>query len=272
MTILSERHVLLGVLRQISDRKQPCLMAVDCIGESPQRQGLNTLQNAFTFSFPSLAYYTVIQDVIVRSNPAATWKQVQSPFFTASQNRVYTVYFLMDYQVDQALCFVGLESALLSLIKSTRLSNDGSRKCFDWSSWGPDSTRLIRDLPFSRAWRWFEFGTRFVGTRSTATHRLCVDVYDFNQLAMRYHGQREEGAATTRLNTNGVEVQGGVEEADHQLVYVTAPTRLMAGDVFRDQVETKLCYGLRSWQVREAYIGLVPAMCSEDGIVLAVSD
>ena len=274
MTILSERHVLLGVIYQLSDRrKQPCLLVVDFIAEPPQQQGLDTLQNTLTFSFPVLAYDSVIQDVIVRSNPAATCTQDSEspfPFFAASYNRIYAVYFLMDHQVDRALCFVGLESALLSLIWSTGFPS--GRRRFEWSAWGPDSTRLIRDLPFSRAWRWFTYGTRFIGTRSSPTHPY-VDVYDFNQLALRYYGRRGTGTATTRLNTDGVKAQGGVEEErDHQLVYVTTPTRLVAGDVFHDQVETKLGYGMRSWQVHEASIESVPAMCSEDGIILVVSN
>ena len=85
MTILSKRHVLIGVLHRVSDyRTQPCLFVVDFITESPQRQGLDTLQNALTFSFPVLAYGTAIQDVIVWSNPAAQDSESPFPFFAAS--------------------------------------------------------------------------------------------------------------------------------------------------------------------------------------------
>jgi hypothetical protein len=81
-----------------------------------------------------------------------------------------------------------LTSGLMKFVRA----HDGSGSLIEWENWGPSNTRIL-DLPFglSDTWVCYTFGKKFVyprpdsSGRSTREPDLFLDVYDFNQLAIR---------------------------------------------------------------------------------------
>jgi hypothetical protein len=264
MSFLSERHLMLGVVRLDGTHgiTEASLVMLDFVAEGPERRELNAVENAFTFYFPRLAEDMDITDIQIRSDPAPIWTpdpKLAVPFFTARHNRLYVITLGVVNGTFRTVLLYALGNTFLSLIKQA----DGQgNKQFGWDRWGPDGTRMmIPQHAHSRTWVCYVYGTRCVTTkRWSRTRRLYL--YDFNQPALRWSKQKD--ARMSDMN-NAVED----DELEGYLACVTAPTRLEAGDIFEEEVETRLGYRMGYWTVP----GVMPleAMCSEDGLILVVS-
>ncbi|KAK2461640.1 hypothetical protein APHAL10511_006103 [Amanita phalloides] len=256
ISFLSDRHLILGILRMsiILEKLEPNLVVVDFIAEGPERRWMDTLENACTFRFPSLADTATALDIEVRSDPAPTWapdSNLSVPFFIARYKRLYVITLLMHTGANfpTTLVLYAIGNTFLSLIERPA----GMKTAlFDWDTWGPDGSRMtISPFPQSSTWVCYVYGTR-----SVSRLRNCyVLMLDFNQLALRFYKERGD--------QNAVDT---ADDEDERLVCVTAPSRLEAGSIFAEDVETRLGYRVKAWVMPD----VVPrhAMCSEDGIVL----
>ena len=278
MTFLSERHIIIGVLRMAGGTlfvTEAILVAVDFIAESPDRRWLDDAETAFVFFFPPLAETVDILDVTVFSDPAPIWKPHSSlpvPFYTALHDRLYVVNILVrpggnDVRTVQLFA---LDSSFLSLME--KVSDERVR--FDWALWGPNGTRMmVPEFPDSGWFTRYVDGRRYVSTRASHTEPAhFVHVYDFNQRALRRSKLHESNAA--HLANAGVAVAGAMNAAKGEKIQpylsVTEPTKFKGG-IFRDEVETRLGYRLKRWEIPGRPV-ILSVMCSEDGIVLVVSE
>lgn len=262
MAFLSERYLMLGVVRFDTEAS---LVIVDFVAEASEQRELDAVENAFTFHFPRLAENTFIPNMQIRSDPAPIWTpdpKLAVPFFTARHNRLYVISLVLVNGNFLTILFYALGNTFLSLIKQ---AGGQGNKQFSWDRWGPEGSRLI--IPrraLSPTWVCYVYGTRCVSTRrQSRTKRVCL--YDFNQLALRWSKQQD--ARMSDIN-NAVEDDG----LEGCLVCVTAPTRFEAGEIFEEDVETRLGYRMGYWTVPGVTPGMsLEAMCSEDGLVLVVS-
>lgn len=254
---------MLGVAQLDADTflMNPNLVIVDFIAEASERRDLYTLENAFTFHFPRLAEHTNVQDIRIRSDPAPIWTpdpKLAVPFFTARHNRLYVVTLCMVHGIFRTVYLYALGDTFISLIKQA----DGQNKQFAWDTWGPDGSRMIvSPSVHSRTWVCYVYGTRCVSARGRRRTRR-IDVYDFNQPALRWH-EHQDARKPDMSNA----VEDG--EPERRLVCITVPTVLEAGDIFWEDVETRLGFRMGRWSVPEDM--LLEAMCNEDGLVLVVS-
>ena len=252
MMFLSERYVMFAAFREVED-VEPCLLVADLLSmAATDPRTPRELGNTFTFYFPPFANSVLVQNFYIRSNPQPTREPEQVPFSTASDNRLCVTYFRV-YDDGQSLCFVAFASSFLSLIEIAARCN---MKRFEWYMWVPDNCRIIPKMYYSNVWFLAMYGTKVVAKRSPRGRQAYLDVYDFNQLALR----KEE----KDLN------RGTDERAIKGWKCVSAPAVFRAGDVFKCEVETRLGYRLKSWAIPRELSSCSP-MCSEDGIILVVS-
>jgi hypothetical protein len=280
MTFLSERHIIIGVLRVVPGTlfvPEASLVAVDFIAESPDRRRLDDVENAFVFCFPPLAEAVDILDITVFSDPAPVWKPHSSlsvPFFTARHDRLYVINILVrpDGNEVRTVQLFALDSSFLSLME--KISDEKDMR-FDWALWGPNGTRMIvPEFPDSGWFTRYVNGRRYVSTRASPMEPAhFVYVYDFNQLALGRSILLESKAA--HLLNADVAAAGAMVKAKgekvQQYLGVTAPTKFTGGGIFRDEVETRLGYRVKCWAIPERP-EILSVMCSEDGIVLVVSE
>jgi len=52
---------------------------------------------------------------------------------------------------------------------------------------------------------------------------------------------------------------------------ITAPTKIGGGEIFQDEVETKLGYNVKCWEI-PGRPRVQSAMCGEDGLVVVYGD
>ncbi|KAF8640379.1 hypothetical protein AX17_000049 [Amanita inopinata Kibby_2008] len=276
MAFLSERYLILATLRlsDTLDELEPTLTAVDFVATPPQRRRLDELESIFTFCFPPMAETASALDIEVRSDAAPIWTpgpELTVPFFTSRNNRLCVITLLVDPggNFAQEIVLHALGSTFLSLMKEASLSETATQ--FDWDMWGPEGSRMsMPAFPRSQTWVCYVYGTRYVSTGLSRRRRAgYVYMYDFNQLGLRWHKQRQEDAgggseATARKGAEDVD-----EEAEERLLCVTAPTVFEAGTIFRDEVETRLGYRVRGVAIPgEPSMLSRSAMCSEDSIIL----
>ncbi|PFH54809.1 hypothetical protein AMATHDRAFT_134646 [Amanita thiersii Skay4041] len=270
MSFLSERHIILGVLRlsDILEDFEPSLMVVDFIAEPPDLRDLDELENVYTFCFPPLANNIDVLHINIRSDPAPGWapdRSLSVPFFLARDCRLYVITLLVhtgdNLATEVVFCVLG--NTFRSLIRG--VSSNQATTQFDWMTWGPDGSRMvIPPFPHSQTWVCYVYGTRYVTFRPSRHHSGYVYVFDFNQYAVRRH---QDGMGATGIS----EVEGEEAPNERQLC-VTSATVIEAGKIFRDEVETRLGYLVKAVALpRDTRLSLRWAMCSEDSIIVVVS-
>jgi len=275
MTFLSERHIIMAVYGMQYGTQiivGANLVAIDFIAESPERQRLDDMENAFVFCFPPLAEMAAALDISIFSYPVPTWKphsNLSVPFFTAQHDRLYVINIpvRIDGGIVRTVQLFALDSSFRRLMER---ASDEKGACFDWASWGPDGTRMmIPEFPDSSWYTRYVHGRRYASTRASHIEPArFVYVYDFNQLALRQSKLHESNAAYSCnadiADTGAMDTETG--EKLQPYINVTAPTRVKGG-IFQDEVETRLGYRVKCWNI-PGQPAILSALCSEDGIVL----
>ncbi|KIL61350.1 hypothetical protein M378DRAFT_180091 [Amanita muscaria Koide BX008] len=277
MTLLSEEYIIFGVLET---RTVPSLVVVDFVSGPPEPQRLCDVKHAFTFYFPPFAQKASIIDVDVRSDPSPSWapnSELPVPFFTSRHHRIYVITILVapnGIMIEpKTLQFFALGKFFISL---TRKFADQVPAYIDWPAWGPKGTRM---LVFPYRVEWFTryvYGSRYVTTNGrVGLGDEHVYIYEFNQTMVRWKKRNITNDTTSADTGTTTESAEDPTKADNlksaqRCVIVTAPSRFADREIFQVEVETKLGYCMTLWEIPQEWRPR-SVMCSEDGIVIVVS-
>lgn len=274
MAFLSEKHIMFAILRRPI---LPSLVVVDFIAEPPEQRTLDEVENAFTFRFPPISDITTVFKISVRSDPAPNWAPSPSspvPFFTSRRDRLYFITLRVSTAElgTREVEIYALGRTFLSLIENICGQSTAS---FGWDAWGPEGARMIiSQNSHSPTWTRYVYGTRHVSTRQPqGDHADYVYIFDFNQQGLKWSVDHEHDLVGDIIAKFTATMVLDEETAETLLPYlnITEPTKVSGGDIFQLDVETRLGYRMKRWAI-PGRPRVRSAMCSEDGIVIVVSD
>jgi len=269
MRFLSEKHIIFGILEE---ETEPRLVVVNFTSQHPERRSLYETEGVFTFGFPTFSETANIVDLNIQSFPPPSWKpdpKLPVPFFTAPHNRLYLVAILVQTSTGsyREVQLYALGSSFLSSVENAAGLN------LDWHMWGPEGTRMMIS-PFSAAdtWERYVYGTKYTSTRQPpGSHAEFVHIYEFNQLGLKWSKKNVESKVAVSGTDITIQDFKDGKEGDVSCSDVTAPTRIVDGEVFQDEVETKLGYTVKRWEI-PGRPRVRSVMCSEDGLVIAYGE
>jgi hypothetical protein len=249
-TFLTESHVLVAVLTEMGAQ----LLIIDFKKASEETSPIERCDCAF--NFPVINPWANLLHITIRSDPGPLWaprSQQQVPFFHDTRNRLFVVtLWVFDGRVVQDIVLFIPSSTLL--IHFNHVLAAGDVDLVPWKTWGPHGTRLIPSLSHSTVWVCYVYGTKFVVTRPARRGSRSLQVYDFNQLALRHSLQHRR---KSHVKTEFVTGYKGLSSD----VLCT---------IFADDVATSLPYRKQTMLLDNKMCGgdIEAAMCNEDNLVI----
>jgi hypothetical protein len=195
------------------------------------------------------------------------------PFFAARHNRLYvvTIFLRTCAGFDREVQLYTLGTTFLSPIERAA---DPTSVYLDWHIWGPEGTRMMLHPSSSlETWESEVYGTRYVSTRqSPGSHTEFVYIYDFNQSGLKWSRKSSQSkGAGSGMDITIQDFMSGKRNVTPSCLDVTTPTKIVDNEIFQDEVETKLGYNIKRWEI-PGRPRVQSAMCSEDGLVFVVSE
>lgn len=253
---LSSRFLLVGSVIDIEAGGTGHRLYVLDMGH-PSSEKIGLTANYFcSFAWPQFDAFTIPAELSIRSDPPPAWQpdpQAQVPFSIAHQHRLFIITSSVltgDGHISTHDLFVSADT-LLSHIEA--LPAGTLRHDINWEEWGLTGTRLMWSSP-SSDWVCYVFGTKFVTL--TSRNQLFPDtleIWDFNQLAMRRDPESSENPAS----------RDGIAR------HVYDSSVIKAGEFLYD-VRTSLPYRVTKRSLPRSFTqhSFTAVMCSEDNLIL----
>ncbi|KII87711.1 hypothetical protein PLICRDRAFT_54778 [Plicaturopsis crispa FD-325 SS-3] len=206
------------------------------------------------FQLPRLARGHRPVDVTIRAEPGPSWAPPASlkvPFHAARNQRILVVTLSAGIP-NVSFVFFMLQDAFLEHIDRV---GTHSGYTFRWEEWGPQTTRMARIDP-SDTWVCYLYGTKFVQLSKASTGGLCVQLYDFNQNAIRHALSCEQDPEECETGSTSLLNHSTTGDRRHSM--------------FRDPVITCLPCRLTSFPLPNLneYYEVEAVMLSEDALIL----
>ncbi|KAF9078284.1 hypothetical protein BDP27DRAFT_1280739 [Rhodocollybia butyracea] len=269
---LSDKHILL-LLASSSNadggQTEVDLFVVDFEQEGSETKSLMDIQYGLRFALPRFKQSVVPFKFAVRSDPSPSWNphpDIKAPFHVAHTAKIFIASLWIQEHFIHHLALVVPQSTLLSRLNLLGAMTNNPKLA--WKDWGPTESRLMK-LPMENRsfdiWACYVHGTKFVVPERSFRSRAnstTIHLLDFNQKALRNGVFRDDGLQTDVIS-----------DMDSSLIYynsslcVIASTIFRAGDLFREEVSTRLGY---RWIAKPIALreGSNSLMCSEDSVIL----
>ncbi|KAF9015535.1 hypothetical protein BDQ17DRAFT_1395802 [Cyathus striatus] len=273
---MSSTQILASVL-ETSDEGyilEPTLHIIDFERESKEVRRIGDVENKFVFRYPELDIDAIVHDMSLRSDPAPLWtsgSKLGVPFQIARNNRIYVTSFWVEVSERMQLFVHFVPHDTLQACIDNILSGE-MNDAVDWEHWGPESTRMVKSPSYhSRVYVCYVNGSRYVLPQSTAYRgvkpnspvqwKCSILLYDFNQLAFRRalldtQQKKEKGKDRSHVPEDG------------ETCFMTEEEVLEGGQLFKEELRTRLPYRVRSIPVSIKRQDGWSALCSEDGILI----
>ncbi len=218
----------------------PHLVVIDL--DSPQSSNsvaLSDVNYVCAFHYPLLEGDVNVLDVLIRSDPGASWRPSPAlgvPFSVSPEDRLFVITLWLAKYDEETLLLSLVPTSTFRRALATLVPGE-TRRQFEWAEWGPRGSRFM-EAPsmYTTTDVRNAHGMAFVTVEhqldvsvdgiQPARVRECVVVRDFNQLAIR---RRAAGHS-----------EPGAEEQDIRVV--ADATALAPADMFKEEVTTSLPY------------------------------
>ncbi|PIL26136.1 hypothetical protein GSI_11891 [Ganoderma sinense ZZ0214-1] len=261
-----------------SSEEDPRLLVVDLDSPQPSTPTmLSELDFLCAFCYPPFRDEVSVLDMLVRSNPAPTWRPSPAlavPFSVSPADRLFVVTFwLIEYDEEAVMLSLVPASTLLRAIATLAPGEmeTARKRVFAWAEWGPRGSRLVEaPSSYTSTEVCYVYGTRFAHVEKdwdegAGRLRKFVVVRDFNQLAVRRAGAAgTSGGKGSALGSSGVRMG----DKEQSVRVVDAKTLGPPGVFQEEEVTTALPYVERICVLASEDGEFNAVMLTEDAMVL----